>query len=56
MEEPPGLAVVLEDVLGGAKTGPDRPARGDHVGTAPGAFRSRSHGRVGLHLMYLPLA
>ena len=25
------------------------------VGTVPGAFRSRSHGRVGLHVMYLPL-
>jgi L-amino acid N-acyltransferase YncA len=26
------------------------------VGTVPGAFRSRRHGRVGLHVMYLPLA
>jgi hypothetical protein len=26
------------------------------VGTVPGAFRSRSHGRVGLHIMYLTLA
>jgi ribosomal protein S18 acetylase RimI-like enzyme len=25
------------------------------VGTVPGAFRSRRHGRVGLHVMYLPL-
>jgi L-amino acid N-acyltransferase YncA len=25
------------------------------VGTVPGAFRSRSHGMVGLHVMYLPL-
>jgi GNAT superfamily N-acetyltransferase len=25
------------------------------VGTVPGAFRSRTHGRVGLHVMYLPL-
>ena len=25
------------------------------VGTVPGAFRSRSHGPVGLHVMYLPL-
>jgi L-amino acid N-acyltransferase YncA len=25
------------------------------IGTVPGAFRSRSHGRVGLHVMYLPL-
>jgi L-amino acid N-acyltransferase YncA len=118
MEEPPALTVVLEEhghVLGSAKMGPNRPARGDHIGTAsfmvdaaasgrgvgralasyvldwhreqgyagiqfnavvetnatavqlweslgfriigtvPGAFRSRSHGRVGLHAMYLPL-
>ncbi|SKC79792.1 GNAT family N-acetyltransferase [Krasilnikoviella flava] len=26
------------------------------VGTVPGAFRSASHGYVGLHVMYLPLA
>lgn len=26
------------------------------VGTVPGAFRSRTHGDVGLHVMYLPLA
>jgi GNAT superfamily N-acetyltransferase len=25
------------------------------VGTVPGAFRSAAHGRVGLHVMYLPL-
>ncbi|GCD91285.1 GNAT family N-acetyltransferase [Nocardioides sp. LS1] len=25
------------------------------VGTVPGAFRSATHGRVGLHVMYLPL-
>jgi L-amino acid N-acyltransferase YncA len=118
MERPPALTVVLEDdgrVLGTAKMGPNRPGRGDHVGTAsfmvdpaasgrgvgralasyvvdwhrtqgyagiqfnavvetnlaavhlwqsvgfevlgtvPGAFRSASHGRVGLHLMYLDL-
>ena len=118
MEEPPGLTVVLEEdgrVLGTAKMGPNRPSRGDHVGTAsfmvdpaasgrgigralatyvvdwhrqqgydgiqfnavvetntaavhlwqdlgfeiigtvPGAFRSARHGRVGLHVMYLPL-
>jgi L-amino acid N-acyltransferase YncA len=118
MEQPPGLTVLLEDddrVLGTAKMGPNRPGRGDHVGTAsfmvdpaaqgrgvgralasyvvdwhresgyagiqfnavvetnsaavhlwqalgfeilgtvPGAFRSRAHGRVGLHLMYLAL-
>jgi GNAT superfamily N-acetyltransferase len=26
------------------------------VGTVPGAFESRTHGRVGLHVMHLPLA
>ena len=25
------------------------------IGTVPGAFRSAAHGRVGLHVMYLPL-
>jgi L-amino acid N-acyltransferase YncA len=117
-EPPPGQTVVLEEdgrVLGSAKMGPNRPGRGDHVGTAsfmvdpeaggrgvgrelasytvdwhrthgyagiqfnavvetnaaavhlweslgfrilgtvPGAFRSRRHGPVGLHVMYLPL-
>jgi L-amino acid N-acyltransferase YncA len=37
LEQPPGLTVVLcEDdrVLGTAKMGPNRPSRGDHVGTA----------------------
>ena len=37
MEAPPGLTVVLAEddrVLGSAKMGPNRPARGDHVGTA----------------------
>jgi L-amino acid N-acyltransferase YncA len=37
LERPPGLTVVLEDdgrVLGTAKMGPNRPGRGDHVGTA----------------------
>jgi GNAT superfamily N-acetyltransferase len=37
MEPPPGLTVVLEDdgrVVGSAKMGPNRPGRGDHVGTA----------------------
>ena len=118
IEQPPGLTVVLAEddrVLGSAKMGPNRPSRGDHVGTAsfmvdpaaggrgvgralatyviewhrehayagiqfnavvetnaaavhlwqslgfeiigtvPGAFRSARHGRVGLHVMYLPL-
>lgn len=119
LERPPGLTVVLEEdgrILGTAKMGPNRPARGDHVGTAsfmvdlaargrgvgrrlgewvvawhreqgyrgiqfnavvetntaavalwhslgfvtigtvPGAFRSRAHGYVGLHVMWLDLA
>ncbi len=37
VEQPPGLTVVLQDdgrVLGTAKMGPNRPGRGDHVGTA----------------------
>jgi L-amino acid N-acyltransferase YncA len=118
MEAPPGRTVVAVDhdrVLGSAKMGPNRPGRGDHVGTAsfmvdpaasgrgvgralasyvvdwhrqqdyagiqfnavvesnlaavrlwqslgfeivgtvPGAFRSRTRGPVGLHLMYLAL-
>ena len=115
---PSRVAVAVGDtgnVLGTAKMGPNRPGRGDHVGTAsfmvglaarglgvgralaedmiawhrqqgfraiqfnavvetntagvrlwqdlgftiigtvPGAFRSRHHGDVGLHVMYLPL-
>jgi GNAT superfamily N-acetyltransferase len=117
MERPPGLTVVYDDdtILGSAKMGPNRPARGDHIGTAsfmvapesrgrgvgralaeyvvqwhrdqgfrgiqfnavvetntaavrlwqalgfeivgtvPGAFRSREHGYVGLHVMFLAL-
>ena len=39
MEQPPGRTVVAVDddnetVLGSAKMGPNRPGRGDHVGTA----------------------
>ena len=37
LERPPGLTVVLEEdgrVVGTAKMGPNRPSRGDHVGTA----------------------
>jgi L-amino acid N-acyltransferase YncA len=37
MSEPPSLTVVLEDdgqIVGSAKMGPNRPGRGDHVGTA----------------------
>ena len=118
-ERTPGRTVVAVDedgtLLGSAKMGPNRPARGSHVGTAsfmvgpaargkgvgralaedmvrwhrdqgyaaiqfnavvetnsaavhlwqdlgfevlttvPAAFESRTHGRVGLHVMYLPL-
>ncbi|MGZ5399365.1 MAG: N-acetyltransferase family protein [Nocardioides sp.] len=52
MERPPGLTVVLEEdgrVLGTAKMGPNRPGRGDHVGTASfmvdSDARSRGVGR-----------
>lgn len=119
MTPPPGATAVAVDetgeVLGSAKMGPNRPGRGDHVGTAsfmvapaargrgvgralgehvvawhraqgfrgiqfnavvetnaaavrlwtslgfevvgtvPGAFRSASHGYVGLHVMHLVL-
>jgi len=118
-EPPPGhtiVAVAGGNVVGTAKMGPNRPGRGDHIGTAsfmvdpdssvrgvgramgawvidwhrrngyagiqfnavvetnlravrlwqslgfeivgtvPSAFRSRLHGRVGLHIMYLALA
>ncbi|MFG1608911.1 GNAT family N-acetyltransferase [Actinoplanes sp. NPDC049265] len=57
MEEPPGHVVVAVDgdrVLGSAKMGPNRPGRGDHVGTAsfmvdPGV-RGRGVGRaMGVH-------
>jgi GNAT superfamily N-acetyltransferase len=37
MSEPPSQTVVLEDdglILGSARMGPNRPGRGDHVGTA----------------------
>jgi L-amino acid N-acyltransferase YncA len=37
MEQPPGLTVVAENgdqILGSAKMGPNRPARGSHVATA----------------------
>jgi len=118
-ERPPGRTVVAVNddgtVLGTAKMGPNRPARGSHIGTAsfmvsptargrgvgralgehvvdwhraqgydgiqfnavvetntaavalwkslgfevlatvPGAFESRRHGKVGLHVMFLPL-
>jgi L-amino acid N-acyltransferase YncA len=48
MEHPPGSTVVLEDagrVLGSAKMGPNRPGRGDHVGTASFMVDPASQGR-----------
>jgi GNAT superfamily N-acetyltransferase len=48
MESPPGLTVVLEDggrLLGTAKMGPNRPGRGDHVGTASFMVDPSAQGR-----------
>ncbi len=48
MEQPPGLTVVLEDdgrILGSAKMGPNRPGRGDHVGTASFMVDPAAQGR-----------
>lgn len=48
MERPPGLTVVLEEdgaVLGSAKMGPNRPGRGDHVGTASFMVAPEARGR-----------
>jgi GNAT superfamily N-acetyltransferase len=48
MEEPPGHTVVLEAdgrILGSAKMGPNRPGRGDHVGTASFMVDPGSSGR-----------
>jgi L-amino acid N-acyltransferase YncA len=48
MESPPGLTVVLEDdgrLLGTAKMGPNRPGRGDHVGTASFMVDPQAQGR-----------
>ena len=59
MEQPPGTTVVAldgDEVLGTAKTGPNRPGRGSHVATAsfmvaPGA-RGRGVGRaLGEHVL-----
>jgi GNAT superfamily N-acetyltransferase len=54
LEQPPGETVVLVDdvgvVLGSAKMGPNRPARGSHIGTASfmvdPAARGRGVGRA----------
>jgi L-amino acid N-acyltransferase YncA len=48
MERPPGRTVVLEDageLLGTAKMGPNRPGRGDHVGTASFMVAAVARGR-----------
>jgi GNAT superfamily N-acetyltransferase len=53
MESPPGLTVVLEEelpgsgrrILGSAKMGPNRPGRGDHVGTASFMVAPEARGR-----------
>lgn len=48
MTPPPGAAVVLEDdglLLGTAKMGPNRPGRGDHVGTASFLVAESARGR-----------
>ena len=48
MERPPGLTVVLEEegeLLGTAKMGPNRPGRGDHVGTASFMVSEAAQGR-----------
>ncbi len=48
MEQSPGRTVVLEDngrILGSAKMGPNRPGRGDHVGTASFMVDPRASGR-----------
>ena len=48
MERPPGRTVVLEEdglLLGTAKMGPNRPARGSHVGTASFMVSPEARGR-----------
>ena len=49
MEQPPGATVVLEDdaasILGSAKMGPNRPGRGDHIGTASFMVAPEARGR-----------
>jgi L-amino acid N-acyltransferase YncA len=48
MSEPPSLTVVLEEhgqLLGSAKMGPNRPGRGDHVGTASFMVEPAASGR-----------
>ena len=48
LERPPGHTVVLEEdgeLLGTAKMGPNRPGRGDHVGTASFMVTPAARGR-----------
>ncbi|QIK68352.1 GNAT family N-acetyltransferase [Nocardioides sp. HDW12B] len=48
LERPPGATVVLEEdgtLLGTAKMGPNRPGRGDHVGTASFLVAESARGR-----------
>ena len=48
LERPPGQTVVLEEdgtLLGTAKMGPNRPGRGDHVGTASFMVAEAARGR-----------
>jgi L-amino acid N-acyltransferase YncA len=48
MEPAPGQTVVLEEageILGSAKMGPNRPGRGDHVGTASFMVAPAARGR-----------
>ena len=48
LESPPGQTVVLEEdgvVLGSAKMGPNRPGRGDHIGTASFMVAPEARGR-----------
>jgi GNAT superfamily N-acetyltransferase len=53
MERPPGETVVLEEelcgegsrILGSAKMGPNRPAHGDHIGTASFMVAPEARGR-----------
>ena len=48
MADPPSATVVLEDggeLLGSARMGPNRPGRGDHVGTASFMVAPEARGR-----------
>jgi GNAT superfamily N-acetyltransferase len=48
MADPPGATVVLEDggeFLGSARMGPNRPGRGDHIGTASFMVAPEARGR-----------